>query len=311
MKTLKKNFGEPLPTALWLHGGPGAGCYPNHARFFDPEKWRIVLLDQRGCGKSKYTGECWDSNDTPRLVNDLELLRTHLNLTTWDCVQGGSWGSTLALAYAQSHPSSVRSIVLRGVCLMRPLEIDWLFSPNGGAASLAPKGYAAFRKHVSLEEGCDDRDVLHAYYAADEPYEGHACYYDHLCELYRHKREILATGLRRCGMQPLRGNGGFFLMAETSRLTVPEEYLRQTTAAAPEMTRDWCALPRHRPARFGPFRRRRRHPSPSPRQGVVPMARVRGGRDRDSMRTVLLVCAQASCREPRALRLLQERRNAH
>ncbi len=147
--------------------------------------------------------------------------------------------------------------------------------------------------------------------AADEPYEGHACYYDHLCELYRHKREILATGLRRCGMQPLRGNGGFFLMAETSRLTVPEEYLRQTTAAAPEMTRDWCALPRHRPARFGPFRRRRRHPSPSPRQGVVPMARVRGGRDRDSMRTVLLVCAQASCREPRALRLLQERRNAH
>lgn len=147
--------------------------------------------------------------------------------------------------------------------------------------------------------------------AADEPYEGHACYYDHLCELYRHKREILATGLRRCGMQPLRGNGGFFLMAETSRLTVPEEYLRQTTAAAPEMTRDWCALPRHRPARFGPFRRRRRHLSPSPRQGVVPMARVRGGRDRDSMRTVLLVCAQASCREPRALRLLQERRNAH
>ena len=164
VKTLKKNFGEPLPTALWLHGGPGAGCYPNHARFFDPEKWRIVLLDQRGCGKSKYTGECWDSNDTPRLVHDLELVRTHLNLTKWDCVQGGSWGSTLALAYAQSHPSSVRSLVLRGVCLMRPLEIDWLFSPNGGAASLAPKGYAAFRKHVSLEEGCDDRDVLHAYY---------------------------------------------------------------------------------------------------------------------------------------------------
>ena len=121
VKTLKKNFGEPLPTALWLHGGPGAGCYPNHARFFDPEKWRIVLLDQRGCGKSKFVGECWDCNDTPRLVHDLEALREHLNYTRWDCVQGGSWGSTLALAYAQSHPSSVRSIVLRGVCLMRPL----------------------------------------------------------------------------------------------------------------------------------------------------------------------------------------------
>ena len=146
--------------------------------------------------------------------------------------------------------------------------------------------------------------------AADEPY-GAVRATTTTCASHRHKREILATGLRRCGMQPLRGNGGFFLMAETSRLTVPEEYLRQTTAAAPEMTRDWCALPRHRPARFGPFRRRRRHPSPSPRQGVVPMARVRGGRDRDSMRTVLLVCAQASCREPRALRLLQERRNAH
>ena len=163
VKTLKKNFGEPLPTALWLHGGPGAGCYPNHARFFS-EKWRVVLLDQRGCGKSKYTGECWDANDTPRLVNDLELLREHLNYTKWDCVQGGSWGSTLALAYAQSHPSSVRSLVLRGVCLMRPLEIDWLFSPNGGAASLAPKGLEAFRKHVNLEEDCDDRAVLHAYY---------------------------------------------------------------------------------------------------------------------------------------------------
>ena len=143
---------------------PAPGVIQITPRFFDPEKWRIVLLDQRGCGKSKYTGECWDCNDTPRLVNDLELLRTHLNLTKWDCVQGGSWGSTLALAYAQSHPSVIGSLVLRGVCLMRPLEIDWLFSPNGGAASLAPKGFEAFRKHVSLEEGCDDRDVLHAYY---------------------------------------------------------------------------------------------------------------------------------------------------
>lgn len=165
VKSLKKNFDTPLPVALWLHGGPGAGCFANHARFFDPDKWRMVLLDQRGCGKSTFSGECWDANDTPRLISDLEVLRTHLNLTKWDCVQGGSWGSTLALAYAQSHPLTIRSLVLRGVCLMRPLEIDWLFSPLGGAASLSPKGYAAFRDRVSLPADCGERDVLNAYYA--------------------------------------------------------------------------------------------------------------------------------------------------
>ena len=159
VKTLKKNFEEPLPTALWLHGGPGAGCYPNHARFFDPEKWRIVLLDQRGCGKSKYTGECWDCNDTPRLVNDLELLRTHLNLTTWDCVQGGSWGSTLAMAYAQTHPEVVTELVLRGIFTLRREELLWFYQE--GASWIFPdlwEGYLA-----PIPEG-ERGDLIAAYY---------------------------------------------------------------------------------------------------------------------------------------------------
>mmetsp|Transcript_23695 Transcript_23695/g.71075 ORF Transcript_23695/g.71075 Transcript_23695/m.71075 type:complete len:419 (-) Transcript_23695:16-1272(-) len=159
--------GKDLPTALFLHGGPGAGCVANHARFFDPEKWRVVLLDQRGCGKSTYPGpNPLEANDTRRLVEDLEVLRRAvLGDAPWDCVLGGSWGVALALAYAQAHPARVRSIALRGVCTMRPREIDWLFSPRGGAAALAPRAFAAFRKHVGVAADVeDDRAVLHGYY---------------------------------------------------------------------------------------------------------------------------------------------------
>lgn len=155
-----------LPVALWLHGGPGAGCFPNHARFCDPERWRVVLLDQRGCGRSRPTAEI-DFNTTPHLIDDLEKLRMLLSVDAWGCVVGGSWGSTLALAYSQSFPESVRSLVLRGVCGMRPKEIRWLFSPSGGAAQLAPSGWKRFEKLARDKNKIltdEDDAVLHAYY---------------------------------------------------------------------------------------------------------------------------------------------------
>lgn len=115
-------------TGLVLHGGPGAGCFPRHANFFSPELYEyVVLLDQRGCGRSTPLGEV-THNTLSLLVQDVEQLRSHLlDERPWDCILGGSWGCTLALAYAHSFPLNVRSMVLRGVCLFREREIDWLF----------------------------------------------------------------------------------------------------------------------------------------------------------------------------------------
>ena len=134
----KKERGSRL-TALFLHGGPGAACNPNHARFFDPELYEtVVLLDQRGCGRSIPAGEVrW--NTLELLVDDIERLRRIIlpsssddddseSITRpWDTILGGSWGCTLAMAYAHTHPTCVRSMVLRGVCMFRTKEIDWLF----------------------------------------------------------------------------------------------------------------------------------------------------------------------------------------
>ncbi|CAI5961894.1 unnamed protein product [Closterium sp. NIES-65] len=124
------------PGAGFLHGGPGAGCWPNHARFFDPAAYRIVLCDQRGAGKSTPAG-CVVENRTDLLVGDIEAIREHLKVDRWAVVLGGSWGTTLALAYAQAHPGRVAGMVLRGVCLLRRREIDWFYRP-GGAEALFP-----------------------------------------------------------------------------------------------------------------------------------------------------------------------------
>jgi len=127
---------HPRPlTALFLHGGPGAGCFPNHARFFNPDKYRIVLVDQRGSGKSQPRGEI-QHNTLLELVHDCDALRQHLGIDQWDVILGGSWGSTVALAYAQTYPHHVHNLILRGVCTLRSSEIDWLFTPKGGAAQL-------------------------------------------------------------------------------------------------------------------------------------------------------------------------------
>ena len=129
--------------ALFLHGGPGAGCTARHAGFFDPSHYQIVLFDQRGCGKSTPRG-CLVDNDTPNLVADIESLREMLCFERWSVVVGGSWGTTLALAYAQAHPESVDAMVVRAVCLMRQREIRWLFGSRGGAAQLSPEGWRRF-----------------------------------------------------------------------------------------------------------------------------------------------------------------------
>jgi proline iminopeptidase len=124
---MRDNSSEPSLNALFLHGGPGAGCFPNHARFFDPERYRIVLLDQRGSGKSHIRGDA-RNNTLAHLVDDCETLRLELGISRWDVVLGGSWGATLAIGYAQSYPDAVGGIILRGVCLLRTREVDYLFS---------------------------------------------------------------------------------------------------------------------------------------------------------------------------------------
>ena len=108
---------------VFLHGGPGSGCNPNQRRFFDPSFYRIILLDQRGCGRSTPIG-CTEDNNTDLLVSDIQALKQHLGIKEW-LVFGGSWGSTLALAYAIAHPSSVTGLILRGIFLSRPSELNW------------------------------------------------------------------------------------------------------------------------------------------------------------------------------------------
>jgi proline iminopeptidase len=111
---------------VFLHGGPGSGCNPTQRRFFDPSFYRIVLLDQRGCGRSTPQGEV-KSNAIDDLTNDIESLRHHLNIPKWH-VFGGSWGSTLALNYALKFTSNVKSLILRGIFLSRPAELHWFLS---------------------------------------------------------------------------------------------------------------------------------------------------------------------------------------
>ena len=116
---------------VFLHGGPGAGASPVHRRFFDPDHYRIVIFDQRGAGRSRPLGELRD-NTTDHLVDDLEALRRHFAIDRWH-IFGGSWGSTLGMAYAQVHPQRCLSPTLRGIFLMRRTEIDWFLSVADGS----------------------------------------------------------------------------------------------------------------------------------------------------------------------------------
>jgi proline iminopeptidase len=128
------------PPAVFFHGGPGAGLSSIHRRFFDPSFWRVVLFDQRGSGQSTPLGELRE-NTTWDLVEDAERIRTHLGIEKW-LAFGGSWGSTLALAYAERHPARVTGLILRGIFLARKSEIDWSFTD--GARRIWPDGWDAF-----------------------------------------------------------------------------------------------------------------------------------------------------------------------
>jgi proline iminopeptidase len=140
---------------IFLHGGPGSSCNPTQRRFFDPKHYRIILLDQRGCGRSTPQGGV-AGNTTDDLVNDLEILRHHLGIARWH-VFGGSWGSTLALAYAVKHASHVISLVLRGIFLSRPAELNWFLY---GAQQFYPE---VWHNLTSFLPESERNDVLAAY----------------------------------------------------------------------------------------------------------------------------------------------------
>lgn len=133
---------------LFVHGGPGAGCAAPYRRFFDPRFWRIVLFDQRGCGRSLPSASVV-ANTTPALVADMERLRQRLGIAAW-VLFGGSWGSTLALAYGQAHPERALAFVLRGIFLCRPQEVDWFMT---GMGTFFPEARRRFAEHVAGEPG--------------------------------------------------------------------------------------------------------------------------------------------------------------
>ncbi|MCY0995271.1 prolyl aminopeptidase [Nannocystis sp. ILAH1] len=150
--------------AVFLHGGPGGGTVPDQRRFFDPERYRIVLFDQRGCGKSTPHAELQD-NTTWDLVADIERVREHLNVQRW-LVFGGSWGSTLALAYAQKHPRRVTEMVLRGIFLLRRSELRWFY--QDGASALFPDAWERFLAPIPAAERGDLMKAYHKRLTSDD-----------------------------------------------------------------------------------------------------------------------------------------------
>ena len=146
--------GKPV---IFLHGGPGGGITPMYRQYFDPELWRIVIFDQRGCGQSTPYAELQENN-TWDLVSDIEKLRQHLGVDQW-VVFGGSWGSTLALAYSQTHPDSCKGLILRGIFMLRDSEIRWFYQE--GASNIYPDAWEEYLKPIPPEERTD---LLAAYH---------------------------------------------------------------------------------------------------------------------------------------------------
>ena len=146
--------GKPV---IFLHGGPGGGIAPMYRQYFDPEQWRVVIFDQRGCGQSTPYAELQE-NTTWDLVADIEKLRQKLGIDRW-MVFGGSWGSTLSLAYAQTHPDRCKGLILRGIFMLRPSEIRWFYQE--GANHIYPDAWQEYLKPIPIEER---HDLLSAYH---------------------------------------------------------------------------------------------------------------------------------------------------
>jgi len=146
--------GQPI---LFLHGGPGGGISADHRRYFDPKFYRIILFDQRGCGKSQPFAEIRE-NTTWDLVSDIEKLRIHLGVSSW-IIFGGSWGSTLALAYSVTHPDQVLGLILRGIFLCRKKEIQWFY--QNGASRIFPDAWEPYFEFIPENER---HDMVKAYY---------------------------------------------------------------------------------------------------------------------------------------------------
>ncbi|WP_417251699.1 prolyl aminopeptidase [Castellaniella sp.] len=151
--------GNPTGTpAIFLHGGPGAGCSPTHRRVFDPKRYKILLFDQRGCGRSMPSA-CLDHNTTWDLVADIERLRAEILQADQAVVFGGSWGSTLALAYAETHPQHIKALIVRGIFLLRLAELRWFYQE--GASWLFPDIWESYLAPIPQAER---DDLIQAYH---------------------------------------------------------------------------------------------------------------------------------------------------
>ena len=142
---------------LIVHGGPGGGSNPTMRRFHDPDRFRIILFDQRGCGRS-IPNASLENNTTPDLIEDIERIRTKLGIRRWQLF-GGSWGSTLALAYAEAYPERVTAMVLRGIFLLTKAELSWFY--QDGCSWIYPEAYCEFQRLIPLDER---HDIIAAYY---------------------------------------------------------------------------------------------------------------------------------------------------
>lgn len=157
---------EGVPV-VFLHGGPGGTCEPAHRRYFDPEQYRIILFDQRGCGKSRPHASLKE-NTSQDLIDDLEKIREHLKIDQW-VVFGGSWGSTLALAYAEAHADKVLGLILRGIFLCRKQDIEWFY--QSGTSRLFPDAWKSFLHPIPEDERDDLISAYHKRLTSDNELE--------------------------------------------------------------------------------------------------------------------------------------------